>query len=881
MFNYDITIIIPVYNAENVIVETMNSLIDQTYSFEEIQILLINDGSKDNSEMICQEFERKYSNVQYIYKENSGVSDTRNRGIEVASGKYIIFLDSDDMLRKNTVATVLDFFERNQTEIDIVAYKLELYYETDEGIVIKEHPRNKNYGNKTGIYDVLDNPFLSQTTMNVCVKNSGDIIRFNSELPFCEDATFNTLNIMRKGKVGYVNECGYLYRQSNYSSVNKYESPVNAGELLLEYAERLFQEYIGGNIPKYVQSIVLYELRWRFQGKHLFPLHLNEDDLRVWKQRFKQIINKIDNDVIMNQPLLDKYHKFAFIRMKEKQIDMIQNEKGLYFYQDGYNFARETNFEVIITDIRVLDGQFKLMGFIKAALQEEVEMSIGVYENGKFKLLPLKPSAYSYHRKREFSNLFNAFEYVLPLNKVKAKENVEFAIKINDFYYPIKKEYLLRNRLFPMNAEINTVVVDDFIIKREKNMRFLFEKAHLQQINKLNIQNNEKIAKFNPRIIEYRQKMETKPIWLYNDRVNLADNAYLQFKSDFSKDNITDKYYVYDCELSEIIDRFSKQEQKNLVKFGSDKHKQLFVNAQYIYTAYQGFVEYSPFDIDEYHLLLDKLTFLLVYLQHGVLHCHAPWIYSREVTSIDKFIVSSNFEKENLTKHYLYNPEDVLLTGMSRFDSHSSKKVSTKNNKILFAPSWRSSVIKGKDGSKWVIDEDKLEKSEYFRGIVNLCESNNLISLLEKEDLKLDIQLHPIIKVAMHDYFEKISTERINFVKEADELDSYVLFVTDFSSFVFDAVYYNMPILYFVPDYDYFSCGNHSYSKLDLDIKDAFGEFNETVDGLVEGIQKIVDNDFNPLNKYKERMLKFYSYEGHPTQNIYEQFTKSTNYNLE
>ncbi|ODJ69336.1 glycosyltransferase [Brochothrix thermosphacta] len=876
MFSYDISIVIPVYNAATVLPETIESLIKQNYRFENIQILLIDDGSSDNSGELCIEYANNYTNIEYFYKENSGVSDTRNRGIELASGEYILFLDSDDMLRENTVKSVLSFFGKHKDEVDVVAYKLELYYENEDGVVIKEHPRNANYNKQTGVYPVDKFPYLSQTTMNICLRNTEDIVKFNVNLPFCEDATFNTLNIMRKKKVGYVNGGGYLYRQSSYSSVNKYESPVMASTLLLEYAENLINQFETEKLPKYVQSIILYELRWRFQGKHLFPEHLHKDKREEWDQRFKSIVNNIDNEVIMNQPLLDKYHKFAFIRFKEKNIDVIQNNKGLYFFQEGKQFAKEVDFEIITTDIRIINNEFIIMGFIKSILQEEVEVNIGVYENNSFKLLELKNSAYSYHRKREYSNLFKSFEYKVPLDKIEKELDIELVLKVGDVIYPIKKEFILRDRLFPADTSINKVVKGNFAITRVEKLNFNIKKINLQQKNDIIDQNNQIISSINPEVGEYRLISQTKKIWLYNDRVNIADNGYFQFRHDFNKDQDIEKYYIYDCEKSEIEHRFTLEQQKNLVKFGSDEHKKLFIKAQYIFTSYQGFVEYSPFDKDEFNLILDKLDFQVVYLQHGVLHCHAPWIYSREVTGIDKFIVSSQFEKDNLVQKYLYDKNNIFIKGMPRFEEYSLKKDIPRSNKILFAPSWRSSVVKGKEGNNWKIDEEKLQKSEYFKGILEMCQSEYFKVFLDSNNLQLDIQLHPIINSVMWRKFEELSTERINFVQTAEELNSYLIFITDFSSFVFDAVYYKKPILYFIPDYDYFLCGNHSYSKLDLDIENGFGEFSQDVESLIRGINKIKNNNYKPLDKFKQRMDVFYNFEENTTENIYNEFRKNS-----
>ena len=93
-----ISVVIPVYNVERYLAETLDSVIGQSLGFEKnIQIILVNDGSPDNSEEICLKYQNRFpDNIVYVKKENGGVSSARNEGIEYIKGKYVNFLDSDD-----------------------------------------------------------------------------------------------------------------------------------------------------------------------------------------------------------------------------------------------------------------------------------------------------------------------------------------------------------------------------------------------------------------------------------------------------------------------------------------------------------------------------------------------------------------------------------------------------------------------------------------------------------------------------------------------------------------------------------------------------------------------------------------------------------------
>ena len=102
MKKFKISTIIPIYNVEKYLEETILSIIKQSIGFENIQMILVNDGSPDNSEEICLKYKEKYpENIIYIKKENGGVSSARNMGLEYATGEYVHFMDSDDIISKN------------------------------------------------------------------------------------------------------------------------------------------------------------------------------------------------------------------------------------------------------------------------------------------------------------------------------------------------------------------------------------------------------------------------------------------------------------------------------------------------------------------------------------------------------------------------------------------------------------------------------------------------------------------------------------------------------------------------------------------------------------------------------------------------------------
>ena len=110
-----VSIIVPVYNVEKYLPSCLRSILQQSYPA--IEIILINDGSKDNSLAVCQKFARKDSRVRVIDIPNGGVSHARNLGVTVATGKYVQFVDSDDKINRHMVRTMVGELERAQADI--------------------------------------------------------------------------------------------------------------------------------------------------------------------------------------------------------------------------------------------------------------------------------------------------------------------------------------------------------------------------------------------------------------------------------------------------------------------------------------------------------------------------------------------------------------------------------------------------------------------------------------------------------------------------------------------------------------------------------------------------------------------------------------------
>lgn len=212
-----ISIIIPVYNVEKYLRECLDSVINQ--SFPEKEVLLIDDGSADSSSEICEEYAARYPYIHVIHKENGGLSSARNRGIEEASGEWIIFLDSDDVWADKDCLTKLHRYATS-LNLDIVRFE---YQAVNENLELIE-PRN--YDKSALENQPLDNYQLVKfgiagewfAVLYLIKRRAIANIRFNEKTEFQEDIDFYCRLFAEKQlRCGYLNEKMYLYRKRTAS----------------------------------------------------------------------------------------------------------------------------------------------------------------------------------------------------------------------------------------------------------------------------------------------------------------------------------------------------------------------------------------------------------------------------------------------------------------------------------------------------------------------------------------------------------------------------------------------------------------------------------------------------------------------------------------
>lgn len=219
-----ISIIIPIYNAEFYLYNTLDSTVNQTY--DNIEIILIDDNSKDNSLEICKAFSEKDDRIRIIKNDkNKGVSYSRNRGIDIATGKYIVFIDSDDTVDKNYIFELINANKEDLYDIVIVNFK-NIFIENNKENkdIIKYNVVNTNLLNGRFFDDyyyiksVLTGPCGILFKKKIIEDNN---IRFPVEINSAEDYVFNMQYYKFVKKYKFVNLYLYNYYHRKNESLSK------------------------------------------------------------------------------------------------------------------------------------------------------------------------------------------------------------------------------------------------------------------------------------------------------------------------------------------------------------------------------------------------------------------------------------------------------------------------------------------------------------------------------------------------------------------------------------------------------------------------------------------------------------------------------------
>lgn len=301
-----VSIIVPVYNAEKNLHKCLNSIVNQSYS--NLEIILINDGSSDNSGAICDEFAENDSRIKVIHQENSGPSSARNNGIEQATGQYIQFVDADDFPTPDMTKQLVNSYNQD-IQLVICGYQsINSELESVERFVphIIGTLEKQDFLNSFGeLYKQIIIPSIwNKLYITDLIKLNK--IHFHNDLRLGEDLLFNLSYFKTCLKVCIINDILYHYKVENDQSLSQnYKKDYFKNQLLLSQK---------------VKDFLIHENAYNEQNKsNLKVIHANS------------VINSLDNLFHQNSPLT-----------KKQKIEQIS---GIVHNEFAYNTSFPRNFQ--------------------------------------------------------------------------------------------------------------------------------------------------------------------------------------------------------------------------------------------------------------------------------------------------------------------------------------------------------------------------------------------------------------------------------------------------------------------------------------------------------------------------------------------------------
>ena len=808
-FKYKFSVIIPVYNVEKYLEETILSVINQTIGFKKnIQIILVNDGSKDNSEEICIKYSNKYKeNIKYIKQQNSGVSEARNNGLKYVQGKYVNFLDSDDTWSENAFKKVYHFFEKHYDEIDMVAGRMR-FFEAIRGF---KHALDYKF-KKDEVVDIKkDYDKIQLSASSAFFKTSAiENMKYDKAIKYAEDANFISKVILKKEKYGSLRSVVYNYRK-RYDNTSAIQTGVKRKEWYNDTVEKCYKEIFKysenkyGKVIPYFQYQIMYDLQWRL--KTPIGENLSIEEKQRYIDNIKDLLAKIDNNIILEQRSIPLELKLYALSLKyNKKLNECVIYKGDKIYFDKIEICKLEEEQIIyLQNLDIENGKLKLNGQINCTLKEyniyfqdnnQKKYEVSYYESPHKKIIGMEgtiaePKGFKVDIPiNDIKNLQLIIEYG---NSQKSKLNIVFTsyAKLNRIY---------RNSYYAQGKYIITYTENE-TLNIEENTPFKHFKHEVKYMVQL-LKGNEKVGLLY-RILYYISGIAChKPIWIISDRPNTADdNGMHMFKYLVEHEKNAKIYFAI---LKNSDDYKKIKEIGNVLDIKSLKYKLKLMHASKVISSQANeYVINASKKGKQY--IKDLYKFDFVFLQHGIIKNDLSDWLNRSNKNIKLFITSSPREyKAIIQGNYNYDESVVKLTGLPRYDSLNSTEKPKKQ--IAFMPTWRKKLAGAEINSlSQRMYNTEFKNSEYCEFYNKLINDSRLINALKEKGYTGKFFLHPTL---IEQYKDFQGNDYIEVYKKVNdyqkEFKENAMLITDYSSVSFDFAYLKKPVIFTQFDIDSF-----------------------------------------------------------------------------
>ena len=872
-YSFEFSVVMAIYNVALFLEEALNSIVNQTIGFENIQMILVDDGSTDESGQICDLFGQKYpEQITVVHKVNGGPASARNVGLPFVKGKYVSFLDPDDYLDVDAFEKAERFLNEHE-ETDVCCIPLQYF-----GNMTGPHTLNYKFSKGTRVVDLSADENYDCTVMS-CASSffRSTVVKqmhFDTELYTAEDAKVILGVLIRNPHLGLLSDSTYHYRKHGNSILDAHASQKKWYLTYLEHFSQWAIETateIFGFVPKFIQYTVMYDLQWKLRPAHIPSGVLSEEETEKYQSLLFQLASYMDDDVILSQKSLPDEVKLFLLRNKHSgdiEYYRLSGRKSRFFYGVGHNLlgsldslVTRIHFIRFEEDNLVIEASQFLMG-------EDTNVNIQVRLGD---LLAVEAEAVSFDQLIYSADVPIGRRYYyrarLPLHNIELKKkqrisfytlydaiNVEQEKVVTDQYAPISSR--LHNSYFINDSYLLTPAHGGVWIQDiSDNSRFLHVKKEIKLLKEL-IKKSDKAARkaFFARVFYYLLKpFMPDDIWLITDKADRADDngeAFFRYITSLGKDSKCHPVFSIGKEAPAY---------RNLKKIGtvvpymSWRYKLIHLFAQHTISAYSHNEISNPFGQYAYYYCDLMQRNQVVFLQHGIIKDDLSPGLNRYHKNFALFVTSVKPEWLSVVEgNYGYSKDQILLSGLPRYDFlyNNTQKY------ITVMPTW-SQKLCGQfipEESRWELLPG-FEQSLYYQFYSNLLNNNRLLEEAQRLGYTIRFLIHPVF-LPYVDRFKLDSRVKVfhQDVCYRDVFAESALITTDYSSVAFDFAYLKKPIIYTQFEENHYEEGYFDYER------DGFGEVEHTVDSTVDRLIEYMREACAMKPKYLERVNQFFLY---------------------
>lgn len=802
-YSFLFSVIIPTYNTGKYLNDSINSLLNQTIGFKNIQIIIVNDGSIDETKKICSEYKKVYQkNIVYIEIQHSGVGRARNIGLEQANGKFINFLDPDDFWNSNSFEIAYNYF-KNYTNLDVVCGRLKFFEARDDFHPLDYKFKKSHIANLINEYDSIQlscpSCFLRHSAIN------GK--KFNEELIVGEDALFINILFLEKPFIGLENRIIYNYRK-RFGHTSAIQTSIYNDSYYFNTTNYFYQHLfdlsknIYNKILPFAQYLVAYEILFRLNTPAYKYLP---------KQKYFQYISilegllvQIDDYYILKQRSIKTVLKFLALSLKynkDLRDDIIlENSTFKYNNYSIIDATQEKNI-ILLKFLNIKDGILRFEAQDNFMLKREKYTYFCKINNEIYH--PKFEDYYYYGINSLFGNIINGRIMLFDISIDSIKDNViHFYISYEENVVEIFPSLGKFTHIPPI--ETGYYISDGFIIAYE-NSRLIIYKETVDNIaifenryrNKLRSLGKEYLIPLREKAQVYNKNRGEKEIWFIYDKPNQAgDNGEYFFRYLRKKGyKGLEVYFIINqnCSAYKRLKPLG-----NIIPLNSEKYRELYLKITKIIFSYSNEWIINPFGKDQ-KFLLDLFHYDYIFIPNEIIKDDYSESFHRHIKNFRIFITSGKKEYNDVLRpEYGYNRNIVKLTGFPKYDGlEYLRKTMDVEKLILIIPIWRKN-IKGTvlPGNYEYAYDELFKYTDYFNFYNKLINDKRLLESMEKYNYKGIFSLHYCFSNQSKD-FEKNSMFKIVFIDDYQEiLAKASLLVTDYSNIFFDFSFLKKPVIY-------------------------------------------------------------------------------------